>query len=634
METHGRTKSVAELASPARDPRDVEMIERLQQRIQELEFQLLQQDSPTEETETESNVWDDGSEDVNPFGGVNPRFHGDHHDNPLLTKETESEPIIWDIGDEEDEYPFVNEYPSFKEEPIIFLEDESCPVYDIDNEEAESMPVYDTNIKDFNEEEGKMDEARKLFDLMEEKGVVGNVVTYNALIYGHCKDGKVDKALDIVEKLETKELKLNFRTYNELISGFCKGDNVHKAMALFDKMMKMKLSPTVMTYNLLINGQCKQDYVDNAYRLIGLMKENGDAPDEWTYSSIIEAICKRGSVEEAHTLLDSLKEKGVKVNEVIYTTLIDRYFQKGKADSRTNLFLEMLITGCLPNSWTYTVMINGFYKDDKMQELELFSVGRKVLETLEVLYKQSLKRSSFHQSISLLHIFEVSKFLDDIYDLMSGKKGELLSLFSVESMIKKELDQNIHALATALENGKSCAREDTTRVQIALSDMRSLSNLFAELKVVQMVELESTTTTQVEGTGDKKNQDKETGDASQVELMLEKQTSGGNTQEAKDKKKGKCNNNKGLLRSSDFDDARKLFILMVSSGLKLNVCSYTSFILVYCSQGMVTEAEYIMIKMIKEGVEPDTATYTVFIDMYGRLGQVDSAFDVLKRMHK
>nr|GEX74148.1 hypothetical protein [Tanacetum cinerariifolium] len=44
---------------PARDPRDVETIERLQQRIQELEFQQLQQDSPTEEAKSESNVWDD-----------------------------------------------------------------------------------------------------------------------------------------------------------------------------------------------------------------------------------------------------------------------------------------------------------------------------------------------------------------------------------------------------------------------------------------------------------------------------------------------------------------------------------------------------------------------------------------------
>nr|GEZ65747.1 reverse transcriptase domain-containing protein [Tanacetum cinerariifolium] len=87
--------------------------------------------------EIEFNVWDDGSEDVNPFGGG----------NPLLTKKTESEPIIiWDIGDEEEEYPFVNKYPSFKEEPIMFVKDESCPVYDTDNEkDVEPAPKYDSD---------------------------------------------------------------------------------------------------------------------------------------------------------------------------------------------------------------------------------------------------------------------------------------------------------------------------------------------------------------------------------------------------------------------------------------------------------------------------------------------------------
>ncbi|GJV72329.1 ribonuclease H-like domain-containing protein [Tanacetum coccineum] len=57
-------------------------------------------------------------------------------------------------GDEEEEYPFVNKYPSFQEESIVLVEEESCPVYDIDNEEEEeSMPVYDTNIEDVIEEE-------------------------------------------------------------------------------------------------------------------------------------------------------------------------------------------------------------------------------------------------------------------------------------------------------------------------------------------------------------------------------------------------------------------------------------------------------------------------------------------------
>nr|GEX06760.1 hypothetical protein [Tanacetum cinerariifolium] len=118
METHGRKKSVAESAPPARDPCNVDMIKRLQQWILELEFRQLQPDSPAEETKTESNVWDDRSEDVNPFG----------EGNPLLTKEIESEPLIWDIGDEEEEYPFVNKCLSFKES-IMFVEDESCRVY-------------------------------------------------------------------------------------------------------------------------------------------------------------------------------------------------------------------------------------------------------------------------------------------------------------------------------------------------------------------------------------------------------------------------------------------------------------------------------------------------------------------------
>ncbi|GJZ85588.1 hypothetical protein Tco_0650927, partial [Tanacetum coccineum] len=68
-------------------------------------------------------------------------------------EETESEPIIWDKEDEEEEYPFINKYLSFQEESIVLVEEESCLVYDTDNEEEESMPVYDTDIEDVIEEE-------------------------------------------------------------------------------------------------------------------------------------------------------------------------------------------------------------------------------------------------------------------------------------------------------------------------------------------------------------------------------------------------------------------------------------------------------------------------------------------------
>ncbi|GJU46343.1 hypothetical protein Tco_1203609 [Tanacetum coccineum] len=74
METRRRKKVVGEPAPPARDPRVVKTIERLQQRIQELELQQLRSDSPAEEAKTEPNVWDDESVDVNPFSGEKPRY--------------------------------------------------------------------------------------------------------------------------------------------------------------------------------------------------------------------------------------------------------------------------------------------------------------------------------------------------------------------------------------------------------------------------------------------------------------------------------------------------------------------------------------------------------------------------------
>lgn len=52
-----------------RDPRDIEEIARLQQRVRDLE---LQQEERVEETETDTRIWDDGAGFGNPFGRRRP----------------------------------------------------------------------------------------------------------------------------------------------------------------------------------------------------------------------------------------------------------------------------------------------------------------------------------------------------------------------------------------------------------------------------------------------------------------------------------------------------------------------------------------------------------------------------------
>nr|GFB07186.1 hypothetical protein [Tanacetum cinerariifolium] len=104
-----------------RDPRDVE-IERLHQRVRDLEIQheIRQIRKRIRELELQ---WE-------------------------LIKETESEPIIWDVGDVEEEYPFVNKYPSlqepnrFVEEEVVISDYEESPVFDDDQYEAEAENIF------------------------------------------------------------------------------------------------------------------------------------------------------------------------------------------------------------------------------------------------------------------------------------------------------------------------------------------------------------------------------------------------------------------------------------------------------------------------------------------------------------
>ncbi|GJY09431.1 hypothetical protein Tco_0377616 [Tanacetum coccineum] len=157
-------------------------------------------DSSSEEAETESNAWDDGPEDVNLFGGGNP-------------------------GDEEEEYPFVNKYPSFQKEPIVLVEEESCPVYDTDNEEEELMPIYDTDIKDVIEEEegffgkGGFGEEE---DNIEDVVVVANDLCSSMI--------QTSLSVDFEEDISTKSDELMSFEISIIIKGKENGVNILKSI--------------------------------------------------------------------------------------------------------------------------------------------------------------------------------------------------------------------------------------------------------------------------------------------------------------------------------------------------------------------------------------------------------------------
>ena len=51
-------------------------------------------------------------------------------------------------------------------------------------------------------------------------GLPVDVVIYNTLLNGLCKNGQMEKARELLDEVKSSGIKLNSRTYNSLIEGY------------------------------------------------------------------------------------------------------------------------------------------------------------------------------------------------------------------------------------------------------------------------------------------------------------------------------------------------------------------------------------------------------------------------------
>ena len=83
-----------------------------------------------------------------------------------------------------------------------------------------------------------------------------DVFTYNTLIDGLSKEGKLDEARKLFNKMSVC---LNVVTCNAVIDGFCKEGKLDDDINLLHEMTKQNLCADVFTYNMLINSLGKEE---------------------------------------------------------------------------------------------------------------------------------------------------------------------------------------------------------------------------------------------------------------------------------------------------------------------------------------------------------------------------------------
>ncbi|KAM7271081.1 hypothetical protein ACFE04_030295 [Oxalis oulophora] len=256
--------------------------------------------------------------------------------------------------------------------------------------------------------DGKLNEARKLFDELPER----DVVTWATLISGYVKYGSFDEARRLFSRcdaiknvvswtamlggiLEAKRLfdempKKDVISYTSMVTGLARNGQIDDAREIFDRMPERN----IVSWNAMITAYSQNRRITEAFELFEKML-NRDSP---SWNTMITGFIQNGELSRARKLFDSMPRKNV----VSYTTMITGYVQAGESEDGLRIFSQMLSDSSeRPNEGTFVTVLSA------CSDLAGLTEGRQI-----------------HQFISKT-VYQNSQFVVSALIHMYSKCGEL-----------------------------------------------------------------------------------------------------------------------------------------------------------------------------------------------------------------
>ncbi|WOH07905.1 hypothetical protein DCAR_0727339 [Daucus carota subsp. sativus] len=193
--------------------------------------------------------------------------------------------------------------------------------------------------------EGRIDEARKLFDELPDP----DVITWTAIVSGYVKCGMMREARRLFDR---KDAKKNVVTWTALISGYLRNKRVFEAEKLFNEMPERN----VVSWNTMIEGYVRNGLIDSALGLFDRMPERNVV----SWNTVINALAKCGKIEAALRLFDEMPEKDV----ISWTAMVGGLAKLGRLDEARRLFDRMPERNVV--SWN--AMITGYTQNKELDE--------------------------------------------------------------------------------------------------------------------------------------------------------------------------------------------------------------------------------------------------------------------------
>ncbi|KAI3738120.1 hypothetical protein L2E82_28139 [Cichorium intybus] len=207
---------------------------------------------------------------------------------------------------------------------------------------------------------GSNDKARRLFSMMNEKGLQQTSVTYNSLMSYESNYKEVAK---IYDQMHRAGVRPDVVSYALLISAYGKARREEEALAVFEEMLDAGVRPTQKAYNILLDAFAISGMVDQAKIVFKSMRRDRCTPDLCSYTTMLSTYVNASDMEGAEKFFRRIKEDGLEPNVVTYGTIIKGYARTNDLETMMKKYEEMKIHGIKPNQTIFTTIMDAYGKN-------------------------------------------------------------------------------------------------------------------------------------------------------------------------------------------------------------------------------------------------------------------------------
>ncbi|OVA12335.1 Pentatricopeptide repeat [Macleaya cordata] len=176
-----------------------------------------------------------------------------------------------------------------------------------------------------------------------------NVFVGSSLLDMYARFGKMKEAQLVFDKMVSK----NEVSWNALIAGHARKGEGEEALKLFWRMQREGFKPTHYTYSSIFSACASNGALEQGKWIHAHMIKSGEELIAFLGNTLLDMYASAGSIEDARKVFDRLKKKDV----VSWNSMLTGCAQHGLAKEATKRFEEMLKIGILPNDISFLCVL-------------------------------------------------------------------------------------------------------------------------------------------------------------------------------------------------------------------------------------------------------------------------------------